>query len=95
MSPRAESRAARHALGQLRQARGDVGQVDQRHDRPVDQIDGPDTDRDHRLDVEHVCRVVVRADAKEGVVLERQADHRRDRVLRRFGEIRLILRECE
>ena len=42
------------AFGQLGQARRDVRQIDQRHDRAADQVHRPDTDRDHRLDVEHV-----------------------------------------
>jgi hypothetical protein len=52
------------------------------------QVHRPEVERDYRLDVEHVRDVVVRPDVEEGVVLERQADQRRDRVLRRFGEIR-------
>jgi hypothetical protein len=88
-----ERAAAAHALRQLRQPCGDVGQVDQRHDRAIDQIHGPETDRDNRLDVQYVRDIIVRPDAEEGVVVERHADHRRDRVLRRLGEIPGFLRE--
>jgi hypothetical protein len=88
-----EGFAAAHALWQLRQPGRHVRQIDQRHDRAVDDVPVADRERNHRLDVQDVRRVVARADAEQGVVLERQADHCGDRILRCLGEIAGLLRE--
>ena len=70
-----------------------VGLADHRDDRPRDQVQPVgDLDRHHRLDVEHVLGAaglgrILGAIAEVQVVLERQADQVRDRVLRLLGEL--------
>jgi hypothetical protein len=54
--------------------------------RPM-MFQSPDREGQHRLNVQHIrSLVVVRPGITERVVLKRQADHRRDRVLRDGGQ---------
>lgn len=86
----AEVVAAGIGVRNLGQRIGHARQVDHRNDRPGDDIPVAEAERDHRLDVEDVGGVIVRAGAEERIVLQRQADHGGDRVLCRRGEIGMI-----
>ena len=78
MSPMPFSRSWPGCGGRLR---------NQRHDGARDQVPvGVEMDGVNRLDVEDVLRILFRPDVEVGVVLERQANHVSNRVLRRLRE---------